>query len=111
MAKIVLTDAKVTINSVILSDHISNVTIDTKDDVIDTTGFGSTAKTRVAGLGDNSVTFDFFQDFAAANAEATIPSPPRSGCRKTNKAHYCLTNDRLFSRTNRGTGKKLCQTI
>lgn len=72
MAKIVLTDAKVTINSVILSDHISNVTIDTKDDVIDTTGFGSTAKTRVAGLGDNSVTFDFFQDFAAANAEATI---------------------------------------
>lgn len=72
MAKIVLTDAKVTINSVILSDHISNVTIDTKDDVIDTTGFGSTAKTRVGGLVDNSVTFDFFQDFAAANAEATI---------------------------------------
>ena len=72
MAKIVLTDAKVTINSVILSDHISNVTIDTKDDVLETTGFSNTAKTRVTGLADNSVTFDFFQDFASANVEATI---------------------------------------
>ena len=73
MAKIVLTDAKVTINSVILSDHISNITIDTKDDIVETTGFGSTAaKTRVAGLTDNSVTLDFMQDYASANVEATI---------------------------------------
>ena len=72
MAKIVLTDAKVTINSVILSDHISSITLDTKDDIIETTAFGSTAKTRVAGLQDNSVTLDFIQDFAAANVEATI---------------------------------------
>lgn len=72
MAKIVLTDAKVTINSVILSDHISSITLDTKDDIIETTAFGSTAKTRVAGLQDNSVTLDFLQDFAAANVEATI---------------------------------------
>ena len=72
MAKIVLTDAKVTINSVILSDHISSITLDTKDDIIETTAFGSTAKTRVAGLQDNSVTLDFMQDFASANVEATI---------------------------------------
>jgi hypothetical protein len=72
MSKIVLTDAKVTINSVVLSDHISSITIDTKDDILETTGFGSTAKTRVAGLADNSVTLDFFQDFASANVEATI---------------------------------------
>ena len=72
MAKIVLTDAKVTINSVILSDHISNITIDTKDDIVETTAFGSSAKTRVAGLADNSVTLDFMQDFAASNVEATI---------------------------------------
>jgi hypothetical protein len=73
MAKIVLTDAKVTINSVILSDHINNITIDTKDDIVETTAFGSTAaKTRVAGLADNSVTLDFMQDYAAANVEATI---------------------------------------
>ena len=74
MAKIVLTDAKVTINSVVLSDHISSITLDTKEDIVETTGFGATgaAKTRVAGLVDNSVTIDFMQDFAAANVEATI---------------------------------------
>jgi hypothetical protein len=72
MSKIVLTDAKVTINSVNLSDHINNITLETKDDIIETSAFGSTAKTRVAGLADNQVTFDFHQDFAAANVEATI---------------------------------------
>jgi hypothetical protein len=72
MAKIVLTDAKVTINSVNLSDHINSITLETKDDIVETTAFGSTAKTRVAGLADNSVTLDFMQDFAAANVEATI---------------------------------------
>jgi len=72
MSKIVLTDAKVTINSVVLSSSISSITIDTKDDIIETTGFGSTAKTRVAGLADNSVTLDFFQDYASAATEATI---------------------------------------
>ena len=72
MAKIVLTDAKVTINSVVLSDHISSITIDTKDDIVETTAFGSSAKTRVAGLQDNSVTLDFMQDFSSANVEATI---------------------------------------
>jgi hypothetical protein len=72
MSKIVLTDAKVTINSVNLSDHINNITLETKDDIIETTAFGGTAKTRVAGLADNQVTLDFHQDFAAANVEATI---------------------------------------
>lgn len=60
------------INSVNLSDHISSITIDTKDDIVETTAFGSTAKTRVAGLVDNSVSIEFMQDFASANVEATI---------------------------------------
>ena len=72
MAKLVLTDAKVTINSVILSDHIASITLETKDDIVETSAFGSTAKTRVAGLADNSVSIDFHQDFAASNVEATI---------------------------------------
>jgi len=72
LSKIVLTDAKVVINSINLSDHISSITIDTKDDIVETTGFGSSAKTRVAGLVDNSVSIEFMQDFASANVEATI---------------------------------------
>ena len=72
MAKIVLTDAKVTINSVNLSDHIASVTIDEKTDIVETTAFSNTAKTRVSGLVENSVTLEFHQDFAASNVEATI---------------------------------------
>lgn len=72
MAKIVLTDAKVTINSVNLSDHIASVTLDTKTDVVETTAFSNSAKTRVAGLQDHSVTLEFHQDYAASNVEATI---------------------------------------
>ena len=73
MARIVLTDAKVTINSVNLSDHIASVSLAMSTDVIETTAFGSTAaKTRVASLQDNSVTLEFHQDFATSNVEATI---------------------------------------
>lgn len=73
MARIVLTDAKVTINGVNLSDHIASITLNESADVVETTAFSSTAaKTRVAGLRDNSVTLEFHQDFAANNVEATI---------------------------------------
>jgi hypothetical protein len=72
MARLVLTDAYITINSVNLSDHISTVTLTTSDDVVETTAFGSTARTRVAGLADNSVSLEFMQDYAAASVEATI---------------------------------------
>jgi len=73
MARIVLTDAKITINSVNLSSYISSVTLSTSNDVVDTTGFSSTAaRTRVAGLQDNSVTIEFFQDFATSLVEQTI---------------------------------------
>ena len=73
MARIVLTDAKVTVNGVNLSDHIASVSLSTTNDVIETSAFSSTAaKTRVAGLQDNSVTLEFHQDFATPNVEATI---------------------------------------
>jgi hypothetical protein len=72
MAALVLTNAYITINSVNLSDHIASVTLTTADDVIETTAFGSTARTRVAGLGDNSIALEFHQDYATSNVEATI---------------------------------------
>lgn len=72
MARIVLTDVSVTINSVDLSDHIANVTINQSFAEVETTAFGDSARTRVAGLGDNSVSLDFHQDFAASEVEATI---------------------------------------
>ena len=73
MARIVLTDAKVTINSVNLSSFIASVSLSTTTDVIETSAFSSAAaKTRVAGLQDNSVTLEFHQDFATSSVEATI---------------------------------------
>lgn len=72
MARIVLTDVVVTINSVDLSDHIASVTLSTSADAVETTAFGQDSRTRVGGLKDNSVTFDFHQDFDASEVEATI---------------------------------------
>jgi len=72
MARLVLTNAYITINAVNLSDHIASVTLTTNDDAVETTAFGSTARTRIGGLGDNSVAIEFHQDYATSNVEATI---------------------------------------
>lgn len=82
MARLVLTNVEVTIGATDLSNHIASVTLGSTYDVVETTAFAGTtgssgnvplaAKTRVAGLVDNSVTFEFHQDFAAASVEATI---------------------------------------
>jgi hypothetical protein len=82
MARLVLTNAEVTIGGVNLSDHIASITLGSTYDVVETTAFAGTsgasgnvplaAKSRVAGLVDNSVTLEFHQDFAASSVEATI---------------------------------------
>ena len=77
MARIVLTNVEVTIGAIDLSNHIASVTLGSTYDVVETTAFAggnvpAAAKTRQAGLVDNSVTFEFHQDFAAASVEATI---------------------------------------
>lgn len=72
MAKIVLTDVKVTVNGVNLSDHIASVTLSTEVNEVTTTGFSESSVSRVGGLKDNSVQLEFMQDFAASNVEATV---------------------------------------
>lgn len=72
MAKFVLKSATVTVNSVDLSDHISQVTIETQHDDVDVTAFGSTYREILQGLGDATITLDFFQDFAASKVDATL---------------------------------------
>jgi len=73
MARLVLTNAYITINGVDLSDHIASVTLTTNRDVVETTAFSSTAaRTRIGGLADNSVALEFHQDYATSNVEATI---------------------------------------
>lgn len=72
MAITVITNPKITVGGVDLSNHITQVTIEETYADVDTTAFGSTSKTRTAGLGDHKVTFSFQQDFAASSVDATI---------------------------------------
>jgi len=73
MAKIVLTNAVVTVNAVDLSDAVSSITLNSSFDVVETTAFSSTAaRTRVGGLADNSISLEFHQDYASGEVEATI---------------------------------------
>lgn len=72
MAKFVLNDASVTINSVDLSDHISSVTLEISADEIMTTSMGSTFNERVGGLKDGSLSIEFQSDFAASEVDATL---------------------------------------
>ena len=72
MARLVLTNPSISINSVDLTDRIAQVAIDMSFAEVETTAFGDSAVTRVAGLGDHSVSLSFHQDFAAQEVEATI---------------------------------------
>lgn len=72
MGKVVLKDASVTINSVDLSNHASKVTIAAQFNKVDVTSFGDTFMEYLQGLGDATITVDFFQDFAASEVDATL---------------------------------------
>jgi predicted secreted protein len=74
MARIVLTDANVLFASNDISQYITSISLSTSYDVIDTTGISTTgaARTRVAGLADNSITIEFNQDFADNALEELI---------------------------------------
>ena len=72
MARIVLTNAYVLFGSTDISDHVSSISLSSNYDIVETTAFGQTAKTRVAGLADNSVSLEFHQDYATSSIEQTI---------------------------------------
>jgi hypothetical protein len=73
MARLVLNNAFISVGGVDLSDLVASVTLNSTFDVVETTAFSSTAaKTRVAGLADNSVALEFHQDYATSEVEQTI---------------------------------------
>ena len=72
MAKFYAQDYKITIGTTVISDDIASVTLDITADEIETTAFGSTYRTRIGGLRDGSVSFDFHQDFGAGAVDALL---------------------------------------
>lgn len=72
MAKFVATDYAITIGTANFSTSIAAVTLDISTDEQETTAFGDTYRTRIAGLRDASLTIDFHQDFGAGAVDATL---------------------------------------
>jgi hypothetical protein len=72
MPRLVLTNAYVVYASNDISQYVTSVGLSTSVDVIETTGLGSSARTRVGGLFDNSLTLELNQDFADNALEELI---------------------------------------
>jgi len=73
VARLVLNNAYVVLGaSSDISDHCASITLSSSYDVVETTSFGDTAKKRVAGLVDNSITLELHQDYAASSIESIV---------------------------------------
>jgi predicted secreted protein len=62
----------VTLNSIVLSDHVTSATINRVFDELEVTAMGDTAHKFVKGLEASTITLDFLSDLAAANVNATL---------------------------------------
>ena len=72
MPRLVLTNAYVLFASNDISQYVTSIGLSSSVDVIETTGLGSSARTRVGGLFDNQLTVEFNQDFADNALEELI---------------------------------------
>jgi hypothetical protein len=72
MAKFVTTDYKILLGTADFSESIAAVTLEVSADEQETTAFGDTFRTRIAGLKDASISLDFHQDFGASSVDATL---------------------------------------
>ena len=72
MAKLVLTNAAVKINSVDLSDHVKSLTFRVSKDIPDATSMTATWAAALMSTLHADATIEFFQDYAAANVDATV---------------------------------------
>jgi len=67
-----LWNASLVANSVDLSNRIRSIIVTRNHEDLDSTAMGSVARTHYAGLRDDSMQVNFFQDFATGSVEATI---------------------------------------
>lgn len=70
MAKFVAKDFSVTIDSNDVSTSLAAVTLSQSAEDVETTAFGSNSRTRIGGLKDGEVSFDFHQDFGAGGIDS-----------------------------------------
>ena len=109
MAKIILTDASITVNSVAVSSLSNSITLTFEKDSVEVTAFGDAGHKFTGGLQNNTCDMQLFQDFATSQTEATIyplvgtPTTivikPTSGATSITNPTYTLTDTMLVSHT------------
>lgn len=72
MSTLAFTDARVEVNSVDLSDWVTSVELPIEYEELEDTAMGDSARSRIAGLQDSTVSIAFNQDFAASAVDATL---------------------------------------
>lgn len=72
MSKFVTTDYSITLGTTDFSSSIAAVTLEVSADEQETTAFGNSFRTRIAGLKDASLTLEWHQDFGADSVDATL---------------------------------------
>ena len=65
MAKLVLTDANITLGGTDISSDVAAVTLTSSAAEVETTAFGQGAVTRTGGLKDNSVTLSIHNEYSS----------------------------------------------
>lgn len=96
-------NARVEVNGTVISDHVSEVSIETERDEVDVTAMGANNKVQIAGLGDATVNATIFQDWAVgsidsilfplsvSNTPFTVKVRPDAGAITTSNPEYVLT--------------------
>jgi predicted secreted protein len=72
LPKFVATDYNITINGTNFSSSLASVELPIEVEEQETTAFGSSWRTRIAGLRTGSITLEFHQDFAAAAIDTVL---------------------------------------
>jgi hypothetical protein len=72
LAKFIATDYKVTINGTNFSTSLASVELPVEVDEQETTAFGASWRTRIAGLKSGSITLEFHQDFGAGAIDTVL---------------------------------------
>jgi hypothetical protein len=72
LAKFIATDYKVTINGTNFSTSLASVEMPVEVDEQETTAFGASWRTRIAGLKSGSITLEFHQDFGAGAIDTVL---------------------------------------
>jgi len=114
MAKLVLTNAFISIGGTDVSSSVASVQIETTADEIETTAFGSTGKTRVGGLLDTTLSLSLHNDYSAVegliypligSTTTVIVKPNGTAVSTANPSYTMLANVLLWNPINGAVGE------